>query len=182
MSDAATGEIRIFASNFAPQGWHLCDGSPLAVNDYQVLFSLIGYTYGGSGTSFNLPDLRGRLPINQGTGTGLTARILGQTGGAETVTLVEGTLPTHTHSFMALNGPATQALPAGAVFANSLNSNNSSLTAAHYLKDLSEVTEPFTLNATAVSSVGGNQSHANVMPCTALNYIICLNGIYPTFN
>ncbi len=183
MSDACTGEIRIFAGTYAPLDWHICDGTLVSASTYPGLYSLIGNTYGGTlNQNFALPDLRGRLPMSQGTGKGLTSRTLGQALGTETVALVEAQLPAHTHTFMALNGAGTAGSPAGAVFANSLDTTHSANIAAHYLKDVTEVTQPYTLNLAAVEDAGGTAFHANVMPCVALNYIICLNGIYPNFN
>src|SRR5690348_7281143 len=98
MSDPFIGEIRIFAGNFAPQGWFLCDGSILPISQYTPLFSLLGTTYGGNGqTTFGLPDLRGRVVVSFGQGPGRSAYVQGQTGGQENVTLVANQMPAHTH-------------------------------------------------------------------------------------
>src|SRR5262245_29652358 len=110
--DNYLGEIRLFAGNFAPRGWRFCDGGLLPIAENDALFNLLGTTYGGDGVStFALPDLRGRVAIGQGTGPGLTNRPLGEPGGTESVTLVLGQCPAHTHQLFATNAPATTASP-----------------------------------------------------------------------
>lgn len=172
MADPIIGEIRIFAGNYAPQDWHLCDGQLLSINEHQALYSLLGTTYGGDGHStFGLPDLRGRLPVGQGAGPGLTPRRLGQTTGTEKVTLQATELPGHTHAWMAATAVADSNTPAGTLLA---------ATASEPLYDM--VTDPkqiTPLNAPACGATGGGQPHDNVMPGLAINYIICLNGFYP---
>ena len=112
MAEPFVGEIRIFAGNYAPVDWYLCEGQLLDIASNQVLYALLGTVYGGNGvTTFGLPDLRGKLPIGQGTGTGLTPRILGQTPGSAQVTLNQGQLPEHNHVINAVTTTATTATP-----------------------------------------------------------------------
>jgi microcystin-dependent protein len=163
MSNPFVGEIRMFAGNFAPAGWALCDGSLLSIADNDVLFTLIGTTYGGDGQStFGLPDLRSRVPLHMGS-----SFPLGQNGGEETVTLTANQLPAHTHVPQANSGIGTQTSPAGKVWAASSNF-------------------PYSANAPsasmapgAVGSAGGSQPHANMVPFLAINFIISLFGIFP---
>lgn len=112
MADGFVGEIRLFAGNYAPVNWLICDGRDVSISQYQVLYSLIGITYGGDGVNtFALPDLCGRLPMGQGTGTGLTPRTLGQKGGEQTVTLPVNKVPVHTHQVEATTSPAVSNNP-----------------------------------------------------------------------
>jgi len=164
MAQPYVGEIRMFAGNFAPAGWLFCEGQLLPISEYETLFNLIGTSYGGDGQStFALPDLRGRLPIHQGGGF-----TLAQTGGVETVTLTANQIPSHTHAFQVATNAANTPNPA----------NN-------YLAESSQVSAFFgdnpsiNMNANAVSSVGGNQSHSNLQPYLCVDFIISLFGIYP---
>jgi microcystin-dependent protein len=168
MSNPYIGEIRIFAGNFAPQGWAFCDGSlyPIAEND--ALFSLIGTTYGGDGqTTFALPDLRGRLPLHEGT-LGSTY-VMGQTGGAETVTLSVDQIPAHRHPVVGAGSGAT--LPSGGLL--STPSGDALYTSSP---------PDGVLAAGATASAGGGQPHSNLMPYLCVNYIIALFGIFPSQN
>ena len=166
MSNPYIGEIRIFASNFAPVGWAICDGALMDISTNPTLFNLIGTTYGGNGTTtFALPDLRGRVPVHQGNG-----QIIGQTGGVETVTLGTPQMGAHAHALGASPQPGTSAAPAGGVLASSTSAmlfagNDASLVP---------------LAVGAVSSVGGGQPHENMAPFQVINYIISLFGIYPS--
>jgi microcystin-dependent protein len=180
MTDYYIGEIRVLAipNGRAPQDWLLCDGSMVNINQYQTLYSLIGTTYGGNGvTTFGLPDMRGRLPVGQGTGTGLTPRAIGQSYGTEQAQVPAAALPQHSHPFNILNTPATTpAISAGVGFATT-----ASPTVA-YLKDglgTTGGTEISLFNG-SVSNVGGGAGHNNIMPCVTMNFIICWQGIYPT--
>jgi microcystin-dependent protein len=170
MSDPYIGEIRMFGGNFAPVGWSFCNGQLLSISEYTALFQLIGTTYGGDGVStFALPDLRGRLPISQGTGQG-GSYALGQAAGTETVTLTTAQMPAHAHSFVGSTAEVEVATPANGVFATSADT-------------------PFyapynpgkgaTLNAAVVGSAGGSQPHDNMMPSLCVTFIIALEGIYP---
>lgn len=177
MADCYVGEIRLFAGarNEPPANWMFCEGQSLSVNNYQLLFSLLGTTYGGDGvTTFKLPDLRGRAPLHVGQGGGLTNRVLGQFGGNETVTLLTSQIPAHNHPFNVSGDKATSALPDGLVLANA---DPREFYATQQLSGSS----PQVLQTDTVSLAGGNQPHENRMPSIALRYIIATNGTYPNF-
>ena len=173
MSDPFVGEIKMFGGNFAPRGFAMCDGQLLAVNQNDALFSLLGTIYGGDGrTTFGLPDLRGRVPINWGTGPGLLPIRLGQTIGTETNTLTTTQVPTHTHEMTGTSNPAGDSspednLPATLAGVNLYRSDGSGL--ASMDEDM-----------LAENTNGGNQSHNNVMPFLCIHFIIALIGIYPS--
>lgn len=172
MSDPFIGEIRIFAGTFAPVGWSYCDGSVLPISEYDALFTLIGTTYGGDGQqTFALPDLRGRLPLHQGTGPGLTPRQIGAAFGEEQVTLTSQTLASHTHAVGATASPGTSPTPGAGVFAGVS-------TGAAYAAAAGSVA----MNGQVVSTVGGGSAHDNLMPSLVINYIIALEGIWPSQN
>ena len=164
MSTPYIGEIRLFAGNFAPNGWAFCDGSLLPISQFDTLFALIGTTYGGDGQStFALPDLRSRVPIHMGGGF-----TLAQAGGEELVTLTVNQIPAHTHVPQADSGNGTQTSPAGNVWANSPNF-------------------PYSSNAPnaamapqAISLDGGSQPHDNMIPFLAVNFILSLFGVFPS--
>ncbi|UIO40638.1 tail fiber protein [Brevibacillus brevis] len=171
MAEPFLGEIRMFGGDFAPQGWALCEGQILSISEYDTLFSLIGFTYGGDGqTTFALPDLRGRIPLHQGKNpsTGTTF-VIGEKNGVESVTLNVPQLPAHTHTVHASSQPGTQNSPTNAVWAK-----NSQLYSTNAPDGL--------MNASSLSTVGGNQPHSNLMPFTVINFIIALYGIYPQQN
>lgn len=171
MSDPFIGEIRLFAGNFAPQGWAFCQGQLMAISQNDALFALIGTTYGGDGQSnFALPNLSGRIPLHQGQGPGLTPRTIGELSGAETVTLTTAQIPQHTHAMNASSAAATGTSPAGAVLA--------ATSVASY--DTAAATTA--MAAGALGSAGGSQPHENMAPTLALNYIISLFGIFPSQN
>lgn len=174
--DPYLGDIRLFAGNFAPAGWVLCDGRLLAISENDALFAIIGTTYGGDGiTTFGVPDLRGRLPVGQGNGAGLSPRVIGQQFGVESVTLLAAQMPAHNHPFYAsTTTPSTSPSPAGAMFAHSDTDKIYVSSPASPL--------PETMNATTVQAAGGNQPHNNIMPTTAINYILCVAGIFPSRN
>ncbi len=170
MSEPFIGEIRLFAGLFAPVGWAFCDGSPLAIADNDALFSLIGTTYGGDGQeTFNLPDLRGRVPVHQGSGPGLSSYVAGQTGGVESVALTTSQLPAHTHASTASTAAGASANPQGNVVA-------SSPSVTMFIADAPSLA----LAPSAVTPAGGSQPHENRMPFIAVNYIISLFGIFPS--
>ena len=171
MSEPFIGEIKIFAGNFAPRGWALCDGQLLAISQNDALFSLLGTIYGGDGrTTFALPDMRGRLPIHQGTGTGLSERRIGSKGGAERVTLSANELATHNHA-MNPGGAANADFPGGHFPANTGSENSYSLRGALDV-DMGVSTD--------AAGSAGPQSHNNIMPYLSVNYIIALTGTYPS--
>jgi microcystin-dependent protein len=170
MSEPFIGEIRMFAGTFAPRGNALCDGQLLLVSQHDALFSLLGTTYGGDGrTTFGLPDLRGRLPIHMGQGPGLSNRRIGARGGAEQVTVTVNQLPVHTHTARATNDEGTLSDPTGAIWAG--------VGAGVHYVDGGTLQA---MHANALTSVGGSQSHFNVMPFQCINFIIALWGIYPS--
>lgn len=170
------GEIRMFAGNYAPDGWHLCDGSKLPVSQYQSLFALLGTTYGGDGqTTFGIPDLRGRLPIGQGQGSGLTNRVIGQIDGSETVAITNvSQIPAHTHTVNASNTAGSQPNPQNGVWAG--------LSAAKQYIASSEIKSPSItkpMNSAAIGNSTGGAAHDNMMPYFPLNFIIALQGNWP---
>ena len=169
MSTPYVGEIRMFAGNFAPRGFAFCDGQLLAVASNDALFSLLGTIYGGDGrTTFGLPDLRGRTPIHQGTGPGLTNRRIGTKGGSEKVTVTTPQLPAHKHDLKVENDVANDANPANNVLANT--------TARIYIDE-----SPVPMAGAGIgNSNGGGQSHENMMPFLAIHYIIALIGVFPS--
>jgi microcystin-dependent protein len=167
MADPFMSEIRIMSFSFAPQGWAMCNGQLLPINQNQALFSLLGTTYGGNGqTNFGLPDLRGRTPTH--VGQGLT---LGQVGGEENHTLAISELPTHTHQAQGSSSAATVAIPTGALLAKSAPGNP-------YIAP----TALGAMNAGTVANVGGSQAHLNMQPFLTLNFCIALQGIFPSPN
>lgn len=174
---AYTGQIILFAGDYVPQNWALCDGSTLRIQDYPALFSLIGTVYGGdSRITFGLPDLRGRAPVGLGQGTGLTSRTLGQSFGTEAVSLDASQIPPHQHKLQALTTAANALTPTGNLLAQTQNQD------VAYFTPPAGGTAPttWTLAANSVAdSAGGNAPHENRMPTQVLNYLICLNSIYP---
>ncbi len=161
----------MFAGNFAPRNWALCDGQLLAISQNNALFSLLGTIYGGDGrTTFGLPDLRGRLPLHAGTGAGLSLRRIGSKSGSESVTIVTTQLPSHNHPLQGSSSAATTPDPSGNVFARSSGDA--------YGSDLSASN----MNGAAVSNSGGGQAHTNLMPSLAVNFIVALFGVYPSRN
>jgi microcystin-dependent protein len=172
MSTPYVGEIRIFAGNFAPAGWLFCDGSLLPISEYEVLFNLIGTTYGGDGQStFALPDLRGRAPIHQGTlSGGGNVFVIGQRAGVETVALTLNQIPSHNHvPQAAANGTANPVnSPAGNVWSGWTGGQFSSQAPA------------VAMSTAAIALDGSSQPHDNMPPFLAFNFIISLFGVYPS--
>lgn len=172
MSEPFVGEIRMFAGNFAPRSWAFCDGQLLAVSQNDALFSLLGTTYGGDGrTTFGLPDLRGRIPIHQGSGPGLSPRNLGGRGGTERQTLSINELPSHTHGPKASASSAETTTPSTTV-------QPAVASGQYYEARLSAAA----MNSSSIGRVGGSEAHNNVQPFQCINYIIALFGIYPSRN
>ena len=170
MSDPFVAEIRMFAGNFAPTGWALCNGQIMPISQNTALFSLLGTFYGGDGKStFALPNLMGSSPMHQGQGQGLSLRFLGEQAGAPFVTLLQSEIPFHTHSFSASNTDATERQPGSQRLARGVgiemyNANN----------------QPTTLmNPQALTIAGGSLPHNNLQPYLALTFIIALQGIFP---
>lgn len=173
------GEIRIFAGNFAPGAWNFCDGSLQSIAVYTALFSIIGTTYGGDGqTTFALPDFRGRIPVGTGTGPGLPSYELGEVGGNENVTMTVATMPSHTHP-----ATLTARIPAysEAGAADPTAAILSSLTNAYTNAGTDSTLNPFTSTVT-LSPIGSGIPFSVMQPYLALNYIICMEGIFPSRN
>jgi microcystin-dependent protein len=175
------GNVKMVGFNFPPVGYLRCDGSLQSIAQNSALFALLGTTYGGNGqTTFAMPDLRGRMPIHQGTGPGLSTYVMGQQAGAETVTLLSTQLPTHTH---ALTQSVSNPCQGGA-------GNTKNPTGNYYAADSG--TEAYSTTATAtmstisasstVSAVGGNQPHENMPPYLCVNFVIAAEGIFPSRN
>jgi microcystin-dependent protein len=168
MAQPYVGEIRMFAGNFAPAGWMFCEGQLLPISENEILFQLIGTTYGGDGEStFALPDLRGRIPIHQGNGF-----ILAETGGAEEITLTVSQIPAHSHPALATTTAAAGTAPNS----NILLGRAALATITPYGSD-----NPKTpLSPSSVSSVGGSQPHTNFQPYLCVDFIISLFGLFPS--
>jgi len=165
------GAIQIFAGNFAPRGWAFCEGQILQISQNAALFSILGTTYGGNGTStFALPDLRGRMPIGMGAGPGLTPRFLGEKDGAESVTLSVAQIPSHAHTYNALSGNRETTDPTG-------NFLGVAPGPWYARKDAGDTLLP--MGTDAVAPAGGSQPHNNMPPYLGLSFIICLQGIFP---
>jgi microcystin-dependent protein len=168
MAQPYVGEIRLFAGNFAPAGWALCNGALIPISENETLFNLIGTTYGGDGQeTFAVPDLQGRVPLHQGRGSGATYPV-GEAGGVEEVTLTLQQIPQHRHDLLASGGPGTTDRPGGSVLATPPM-------VRPYVADT-----PDTTMATVVGSAGGSQPHENRQPFLAINYIISLFGLFPS--
>jgi microcystin-dependent protein len=176
--DPYVGEIIMFAGNYAPEGWALCDGSVLSIAQYQVLYSVIGPAYGGNGTTtFALPDLRGRMPLGVGSGPGLTPRSHASKGGTENTTLTESNIPYHTHPVTATiqvsSSEGTSASPVGNVLAKSGDGRPDFSSSAGSQMAAGAV-------SVTVGSSGGGGSPVSIMsPFQAINFIIAVEGLYP---
>ncbi len=171
MSNPFVGEIRLFAGNFAPQGWAFCDGQLLSIAENEVLFQLIGTTYGGDGqNTYALPDLRGRVPVHQGN-NGQSNYIIGQAGGVETVTLTPGQMPQHTHAMLASTSPASATHGPSEVLGSSTTMNF-----------YGTGTPNMAMGPNALTQVGSGQPHENMPPFVALSCIVSLFGIFPSQN
>ncbi len=167
--DPFVAEIRIFPFNFAPKGWAFCMGQLLPLSQNTALFSLLGTTYGGNGTStFALPDMQGNVPMHPGQGPGLSQHNLGEMSGSESVTLLESEIPAHTHALMALGAPGNRTSPVGNTFTRP--SAGSAYAASGALVAMS---------FQALSPAGGNLPHNNMQPYLTLNFCIALQGVFP---
>lgn len=165
------GEIMLVSFGFSPRGWAFCNGQLLPINQNQALFSLLGTTYGGNGvTNFALPNLQGRVAIHEGQGPGLAYRNLGEMGGEQAHTLALTALPAHTHTARAGSSTATSATPTAAL----VPARNPSV-----IPEWGTVANA-TMGAGAITSAGGSQAHPNLQPYLVLNYVIALQGIFPT--
>ena len=165
MPEPFLSEIKIVSFNFAPKGWALCTGQSLPINQNQALFALLGTTYGGNGqTTFNLPNLRGRVPIHMGDGF-----TLGEAAGSTSVTINQQTMPQHLHFAQGSSNGGDTPTAVGNLLASALN--------VYRQADGLQTLEP-----TSVTSLGGSQPHNNMMPYLVLNFIIALQGIFPSQN
>jgi microcystin-dependent protein len=167
MAQPYVGEIRMFGGNFAPVGWAFCSGQAMPISENEVLFQLIGTTYGGDGEeTFNLPNLQGRLPVHMGGGFQI-----GQSGGVPSVTLSSQQMPSHGHPLVGSTATAAGTNPQNTVFAHLPDAGVQSAYGS---------TAPFgAIDSSSVSQIGGSQPHDNMQPYLAVNFIISLFGIFP---
>ena len=171
MAQPYVGEIRMFAGNFPPNGWMFCEGAPLPISENDVLFQLIGTTYGGDGEeTFNLPNLASRVPIHMGTGPDGTTYQLGEMAGTEQETLTIQQIPSHTHPLTASTSAGNSASPTGAVIAQTPAS----------ITFLIEDAPGANMAAGSITPAGGSQPHENTQPFLCINFIISLFGIFPS--
>lgn len=170
--DPFVAEIRIFPFNFAPKGWAFCDGQILPLSQNTALFSLLGTTYGGDGKSnFALPDMQGNAPMHPGQGPGLSLHDLGETGGSETVSLLESEIPGHSHGVGAQTTPLSAvAVPTGATLSRPASGN------LYFTPGSPTIV---TMSDNILAPAGGDQPHNNMQPYLTLNFCIALQGVYP---
>jgi microcystin-dependent protein len=175
MAEPFIGEIRMFGGNFAPSGWALCNGQLLSIAQNSALFSILGTSFGGNGqTTFGLPDLRGRVPIQQGQGLGLSPYNIGQQGGSEQVTLLQAQMPAHNHIVNATSDNAsTDAASANLLATPSAGRGQNA-------SQIYGTGAAVTMAPTMIAPSGGSQPHENVQPYLCVTFIIALEGIYPS--
>ena len=198
--DTFIGQIIMFAGNFAPRDWAFCDGELLPISQNQSLYSILGTTYGGDGrTTFGLPDFRGRVPIGQGQGNGLTSRIMGEQIGIEDITLSTAQMPIHSHAaettisgssvtakLKASSAEGTTNVPLNNYLAKPSNIGLQSINMYDSSADIEMASDAIEIDLSAVTAnttsddTGGNSAHNNIQPSLVMNYIICVNGIYPS--
>jgi microcystin-dependent protein len=198
--DTFIGQIIMFAGNFAPRDWAFCDGELLPISQNQSLYSILGTTYGGDGrTTFGLPDFRGRVPIGQGQGNGLTTRRMGEQIGIEDVTLSTAQMPIHSHAaettisgssvtakLKASSAEGTTNVPLNNYLAKPSNIGLQSINMYDSSADIEMASDAIEIDLSAVTAnttsddTGGNSAHNNIQPSLVMNYIICVNGIYPS--
>lgn len=175
MTTPYVGEIRLLAFQRIPSGWFACDGSQQPISEYEVLYTLLGTTFGGNGvTTFGLPDMRGQVPLHQGTGNGLSPRVIGQQGGSENVTLIPNNMPAHTHSFAAGTALANATTPAVTLEMAAAAGNDKTYTSS--VTGLS----PSAMSAASTSAAGGSLPHENTMPTLTVSFCIAWAGIFPS--
>lgn len=179
MSDAFIGEIRSFAGDYVPKDgfvWLPCDGRTLPLSEYQSLFTLIGTTFGGDGaTNFALPNLNGRVPIQQGTGGGGQSYAIGNSGGSETVALTSAQMPIHTHRLYASSANGSSDTPSSALTFGAVPAND----ALYVDTTKSILPAPVAFSPSSVSATGQGTAHANIMPSIVITYMIATKGIFP---
>ncbi len=167
--DPFVAEIRIFPFNFAPKGWAFCDGQILPISQNTALFSLLGTIYGGDGRSnFALPNMQGNAPMHPGQGPGLSLHDLGETGGSDTVTLLESEMPNHSHAWMASKADGIDT-----------NANNELLSKGIGIGQYAPAGSLTQLDPNAITPAGGDQPHNNLQPYLTLNFCIALQGVFP---
>lgn len=172
------GEIRMFGGNFAPYQWAFCQGSSIAITENEALYALIGDAFGGDGrTYFKLPDFRGRIPVHQGTGLGLTPRARGNMYGTEMVKLTTAQIPTHNHPMQASTQDGQTDSPDDTIPANGTTAGDSL-----YVPDTEAAGTLQSFYGEAVESAGNDDAHINVMPVTCISFIIALQGLFPARN
>lgn len=170
--DPFVAEIRIFPFNFAPKGWAWCDGQILPLSQNTALFSLLGTTYGGDGKSnFALPNMQGNAPMHPGQGPGLPLHDLGETGGSDTVSLLESEIPSHSHAFLAAPNPALVATPSPTVGLGRSRTVNAYVDTT--------TTNLVTMSDNTLAPAGGDQPHNNMQPYLTFYFCIALQGVYP---
>jgi len=167
--DPFVAEIRIFPFNFAPKGWAFCDGQILPISQNTALFSLLGTTYGGDGKStFGLPNMQGNAPMHPGQGPGLSLHDLGETGGSDTVSLIESEIPSHSHALIVSLSDGLFTQPSGQLFSQGVGVN---------IWGTTTLDTQFSDNA--IAPAGGDQPHNNMQPYLTLNFCLALQGVYP---
>lgn len=175
MAEPFIGEIKMVGFNFPPKGWAGCDGALLSIAQNTALFSLLGTQFGGDGrTNFQLPDLRGRVPIHMGQGPGTSPYFMGDAGGTEAATLTYGQMPQHTHALQGTSGAGNTRSAAGAALAKEAAGQTAVYNNAP--------TVDSTLSPSSIGIAGGSQPHENRQPYLAVNFVIALVGIYPSRN
>jgi microcystin-dependent protein len=173
MSDPFVGEIRLFAFPRVPTGWFACNGQSVSISEYQALYTIIGTIYGGDGqTTFNLPDLQGRIAIGRGQGTGLPNFTLGQLGGEEAHTLIEPEMPVHSHALMSSTAVGETQTPGPTLHLGTASAGTLYAPAASI--------PSYDRMAACVAPAGNSVPHENMMPTVTCNYCICWAGIFPS--
>jgi microcystin-dependent protein len=176
MTTPYVGEIRMFSFSRVPTGWFACDGSLKSISGYETLYTLLGTAYGGDGVqTFGVPDLRGQVPLHQGTGPSLTTRALGELGGTENVTLLTQNMPSHNHSFMASTAAASTITPGSGVLPGTVTGDIFYLTTTTGASTLA-------YSPAAVQQQGGNIAHDNLMPTLTVSICIAWAGVFPSRN
>ncbi len=176
MSDQFVAEIRIVGFNFAPTSWALCDGQLMPISQNTALFSLLGTNYGGDGRStFGLPNFQGVSPMHYDQGPGLSNHVIGESGGVQNVTLIQNEIPAHAHGINGIASGGTQVTASGGIFASS------GATRGKQLYHTNSASSPDTvMSPLALGPAGGSQPHNNMQPYLVLNFVIALQGIYPS--